>query len=125
VAVAVALPRGARARGLGVDVELDRPVRRGLAGVFCDARERAWLDTLPAADRDGSVLQLWTAKEALFKADAAQGDAIVAEYRVDVPTLTRGGRDAARKSRLFSLRTGDASVSVALDPEDEHVAATW
>lgn len=125
VAIAVALPRGARARGVGVDLELDRPVRPRLAGVFCDARERAWLASLPADERDATVLQLWTAKEALFKADAAQGDAIVAEYGVDVPELARGGRGAARTTRLLSLRTGGASLSVALDPEDEHVEATW
>lgn len=125
VAVAVALPRTAHARGLGVDLELDRPVRPGLAGVFCDARERAWLDTVPAAERDAAVLQLWTAKEALYKADAAQGDAIVAEYGVDVPALARGGRGAARTTRLYSQRIGDASLSVALEPEeDEHVATT-
>jgi len=126
VAIAVALPRGERARGLGVDLELDRPMRPGLAGVFCDARERAWLDGVPAAERDAVVLQLWTAKEALYKADAAQGDAIVAEYGVDVPALSRGGRGAARSTRLTSLRIGGASLSVALQPEEEeHVATTW
>jgi hypothetical protein len=124
-AVAVALPRGEDARGLGVDLERDRPVRAGLAGVFCDARERAWLDTVPAAERDAAVLQLWTAKEALYKADTAQGDAIVAEYGVEVPSLARGGRGAARTTRLTSLRIGDASLSVALQPqENDHVATT-
>ncbi|HUQ04066.1 MAG TPA: 4'-phosphopantetheinyl transferase superfamily protein [Kofleriaceae bacterium] len=123
-AVAVALPRGERARGIGVDLERDRPVRPGLAGVFCDARERAWLDTVPAAERDATVLRLWTAKEALYKADAAQGDAIVAEYGVDVPALERGGRGAARTTRLTTLRIGDASLSVALAPEEHHVEST-
>jgi alkanesulfonate monooxygenase SsuD/methylene tetrahydromethanopterin reductase-like flavin-dependent oxidoreductase (luciferase family) len=117
-AVAVALPRTVRARGLGVDLERDRPIRADLDGVFCDARERAWLDTVPAAQRDATVLQLWTAKEALYKADAAQGDSIVAEYKVEVPTLARGGRGAARTARLMSLRIGGASLSVALEPEE-------
>ncbi len=134
LAVAVALPRAHAVRGLGVDVELDRPVRPGLAGVFCDARERAWLEAQPACGRDAAVLQLWTAKEALYKADAAQGDAIVAEYAVEVPSLSRGGRGHGRSARLVSLRIGDASLSVALEPEpaplseqrqDDHVAATW
>jgi phosphopantetheinyl transferase (holo-ACP synthase) len=126
IAIAVALPRSARARGLGVDLELDRPVRPRFASVFCDARERAWLDTLSVAERDAAALQLWTAKEALYKADAAQGDAIVAEYGVDVPALARGGRGGARTTRLMSLRIGGAALSVALEPEeDEHVATTW
>lgn len=126
VAIAVALPRGDRARGLGVDLELDRPVKAGLAGIFCDDRERAWLADLPAAERAVATLQLWTAKEALYKADAAQGDSIVAEYGVDVPALARGGRGAARSTRLVSLRTGGASLSVALEPEEDgHVATSW
>lgn len=126
LAVAVALAPGERARGIGVDLELDRPVRPGLASVFCDARERAWLDTVPAAEHEATVLQLWTAKEALYKANAAQGDSIVAEYGVDVPALARGGRGAVWTTRLVSLRIGGASLSVALKPEeDEHVATTW
>jgi 4'-phosphopantetheinyl transferase EntD len=127
VAIAVALPRHRRARGLGVDLEIDRPMKAGMALIFCNDRERAWLADLPVDERPAAMLQLWTAKEALYKADPAQGDAIVAEYGVDVPTLARGGRGAARSTRLVSLRTGAALLSVALDPEeeDEHVEATW
>ena len=126
VAIAVALPRDRRARGLGVDLEIDRPMKAGMALIFCNDRERAWLSDLPVDERPAAMLQLWTAKEALYKADAAQGDSIVAEYGVDVPTLARGGRGAARSTRLISLRTGAALLSVALDPEeDEHVEATW
>jgi hypothetical protein len=125
VAIAVALPRDRRARGLGVDLEIDRPMKAGMALIFCNDRERAWLSDLPVDKRPGAMLQLWTAKEALYKADAAQGDSIVAEYGVDVPALARGGRGAARSTRLVSLQTGGASLSVALDPEeDENVEAT-
>lgn len=126
VAIAVALPRERRARGLGVDLEIDRQMKSGMALIFCNDRERAWLADLPVDERPAAMLQLWTAKEALYKADAAQGDSIVAEYGVDVPTLARGGRGSARSTRLISLRTGAALVSVALDlEEDEHVEATW
>ncbi len=126
VAVAVAVPTTAGARGLGVDVEVDRRLRPGLARLFCEPRELAWLDGLAAADRDPALLRLWTAKEALYKADPAQGDAIVADYVVELPALTRGGRPGAM-ARLFSIRLGDATVSVALrsqDQEDDHVEAT-
>jgi 4'-phosphopantetheinyl transferase EntD len=122
VAVAVVLDAAAPGRaGLGVDLELDRVLRPGLAAVFCDARELAWLDAGPADLRDAETLRLWTAKEALYKADAAQGDAIVAEYRVAVPALDRGGRGAAT-TRLCALRLPGAALSVALE-EEPHVAA--
>ena len=103
-----------------------RPMKAGMALIFCNDRERAWLSDLPVDERPAALLQLWTAKEALYKADAAQGDSIVAEYGVDVPTLARGGRGAARSTRLISLRTGAALLSVALDlEEDEHDKTSW
>ena len=126
VAIAVALPRDHSARGLGIDLEIDRPMKSGMALIFCNDRERAWLADLPVDERPGAMLQLWTAKEALYKADATQGDSIVAEYGVDVPTLARGGRGAARSTRLVSLQTGGASLSVALHlEEDADVETTW
>jgi hypothetical protein len=126
VAIAVALPRERSARGLGVDLEMGRPMKAGMALIFCNDRERAWLADMPIDERPAATLQLWTAKEALYKADAAQGDSIVAEYGVDVPTLARGGRGAARSTRLVSLQTGGASLSVALDlEEDADVKTTW
>jgi 4'-phosphopantetheinyl transferase EntD len=116
VAVAVALPVGAFARGLGVDLELDRTVKRGLARLICDAREQAWIADLPEDLQATELLRLWTAKEALYKADPAQGDAIVAEYALAQPSAatTEGVRAGhADRARVVSIRIEDATISVA------------
>ena len=119
VAIAVALPAHVAASGLGVDLELDRTVKDGMARLICDRHERAWLAGLPADRRAAQVLRLWTAKEALYKADPAQGDAIIAEYALASPgdEVTTGGRGpAAQPATVVSLRVANAFVSVALRP---------
>ncbi len=119
VAIAVALPATSTADGLGVDLELDRPVRPGLARLVCDAHELAWLDTLPAEQRAAETLRLWTIKEALYKADPVQGDAIVADYAVANPgdERTTGRRSgSADQATVFSMRFGGGVLSVALRP---------
>ncbi|HTJ42191.1 MAG TPA: 4'-phosphopantetheinyl transferase superfamily protein [Kofleriaceae bacterium] len=116
VAIAVALPAGARADGLGVDLELDRTLKRGLARLICDPREQAWIEDLPEALQATELLRLWTAKEALYKADPAQGDAIVAEYALASPNAssTFGGRAGEDKpAKVVSIRIDDATISVA------------
>jgi len=120
VAIAIALSTDARAAGLGVDLELDRPVRPAMARLICSERERAWLDTIPEAQRGPELLRLWTIKEALYKADPAQGDSIVAQYEVASPgaEVTEGRRaDDAVGAAVMSLRIDDATVSVALRGE--------
>lgn len=117
IAIAVALPPHVHAAGIGVDVELDRPVKSGMARLICAAGERAWLESLPAERQPAELLRLWTAKEALYKADPAQGDAIVAEYTLAHPedTITLGGRtDTTHHATVTSLRAEGAVVSVAL-----------
>lgn len=117
VAIAVALPPHVHATGIGIDLELDRPVKPGMARLICAAGERAWIESLPAERQPAEVLRLWTAKEALYKADPAQGDAIVAEYTLARPgdAITTGGRaGATHHATVTSLRPEGAVVSVAL-----------
>lgn len=117
VAVAVALPPELSAIGIGVDLEHDRPIKPGMARLICDEHERAWLASLPAECHAAEVLRLWTAKEALYKADPAQGDAIVAEYALASPgdLVTTGGRSGSiHPARLTSLRQVGAVLSVAV-----------
>lgn len=124
VAIAVALPPEHGAAGIGIDLEHDRPIKPDMARLICGTHERAWLESLPAARRPAEVLRLWTAKEALYKADPAQGDAIVAEYTLAEPgdVVTTGGRpDASRPATVTSLRYPGAVLSVALSvPEQRH-----
>lgn len=122
VALAVALPPEVRALGLGVDLEHDRPVKPGMARLICDPHERAWLATISPERHAAELLRLWTAKEALYKADPAQGEAIVADYALASPgdLVTTGGRvGAARHATLTSLRRSGAVISVALSLDGE------
>jgi 4'-phosphopantetheinyl transferase EntD len=117
VAIAVAVPPSLHAVGVGIDLEHDRPIKPEIARLICDDRERAWLAALPSERRAAETLRLWTAKEALFKADPVQGDAIVAEYALACPgdEVTIGGRlDSDHHAMVTSLRHAGAVVSVAL-----------
>jgi phosphopantetheinyl transferase len=117
VAIAVALPPGVRATGVGIDLEHDRPIKPGMARLICGDDERTWLASLPAERQPAEVLRLWTAKEALYKADPAQGEAIVADYTLACPgdAVTTGGRvDCSHHATVTSLRPAGAVISVAL-----------
>jgi len=116
-AIAVALPPGIPAEGIGIDLEHDREIKPGMARLICGEHERAYLATLPAERQAAEVLRLWTAKEALYKADPAQGDSIVAEYTLAQPgdQLTYLFRlDASRPATVTSLRRPGVVDSVAL-----------
>jgi hypothetical protein len=122
VAIAVAVPPDHGAAGVGIDLEHDRPIKPDMARLICGKHERAWLASLPATRQPAEVLRLWTAKEALYKADLAQGDAIVAEYTLAQPgdIVTTGGRlDASRPATVTSLRRPGVVLSVALSVPGE------
>lgn len=61
----------ARGRAIGVDLELVRPTVSALelAERICSARELTVLRALPADARPWGFFRLWTAKEAVLKAD--------------------------------------------------------
>jgi 4'-phosphopantetheinyl transferase EntD len=117
VAIAVSLPSGLDAIGVGIDLEHDRPIKPGMARLICGERERAWLSSLPAERQAAEVLRLWTAKEALYKADPTQGDAIVADYTLAEPgrAVTTGGRlDSTHHATVTSVHFVTAVISVAV-----------
>jgi hypothetical protein len=116
-AIAVALPPHVHADGIGIDLEHDREIKPGMARLICGAHERAYVASLPAGRQPAEVLRLWTAKEALYKADPAQGDSIVAEYtlaRPDAPVTTGGRLDSSHHAMVTSLRPAGAVISVAV-----------
>ncbi len=55
---------------LGVDAEVVRPLarREQLARRICTQREFEAIESIPEAERDASILRLWTCKEAALKA---------------------------------------------------------
>lgn len=81
-----------RVAGVGVDLELDRPLSHEHARFFLTERERRLVTD--AAER----LRLWTVKEALFKADPDNHGTVVGSYESTEPgghegvAFSKGGR---------------------------------
>jgi acyl carrier protein/4'-phosphopantetheinyl transferase EntD len=117
-----------RSAGLGVDLEPDRPVDPRTARFFLDDAEQAWLARMPRADRAAERLRLWTVKEAVFKADLANRDAMLSDYTTQPPGARAGQARRRGTGQLFgftSARFQGAHLSVAaargpavLDPVD-------
>lgn len=55
-------------RCLGLDIELATPLAPDLEEIICTPSERAWLDTLPPETRGLRAKQIFSAKEAFYKA---------------------------------------------------------
>ena len=123
---------GARPTGLGVDLEPDRPVDPRTTRFFLDDAERAWLARMPEADRAAEQLRLWTVKEAVFKADLANRDAMLGDYATELPGALAGRARRRSTGELFGFTSGrfrGAHMSVAaahgpatLDPVDRRTA---
>ncbi len=65
---AVAIAPESEYRGIGLDVEPDRPVGPGIEGRVCTPLEVAWLETGPTADRGQRCRMIFSIKEAVYKA---------------------------------------------------------
>jgi 4'-phosphopantetheinyl transferase EntD len=64
---AVAVATESVCRGIGVDVEPDEPVSKGIEQRVCTPPEVAWLDRGPAADRGHRCRMIFSVKEAVYK----------------------------------------------------------
>ncbi len=104
--------------GLGVDVETHRLVNPLTARFFLDDTEQAWLATVRSAARAAEHLRMWTVKEALFKADLANQDAVLRDYTTQ-PAGARAGQARRRGTgQLFGFSSarfkgGYLSIAVA------------
>jgi 4'-phosphopantetheinyl transferase EntD len=112
-AVAVGLRSRAAATGLGVDLELPRAIDRRAARYFLSEGER-----LPTED-PAALQQLWTIKEAVFKADLHNAGLLLRDYFIcelrggDV--VTEGvARRGATFFRFRSFRLPEMLLSIAL-----------
>ena len=107
---------GAGPRSIGIDLELRRGVDPRAARFFLTDEESSGLPR--AAQRcSQELLRLWTAKEALFKADPDNRHRSLREYRIDAPasgagTASRAGRRNAR-FRYASFRVAGGYLSIA------------
>ncbi len=114
--------------GLGVDLEAERPMRPEAARFFLGEDEMAKLNGRNAmdggAESEEGLLRLWTAKEALFKADMDNRNRVLTDYRVADPMVRRGkaglrpgldtgAPEAAREFRYISHRLAGWHLSLA------------
>jgi 4'-phosphopantetheinyl transferase EntD len=64
----VALASSAEFEGVGLDVEPDEPVERGIERIVCRDAERAWLEAGPGGERGARCKIVFSTKEAVYKA---------------------------------------------------------
>jgi 4'-phosphopantetheinyl transferase EntD len=87
---AVAVAVGSNAGGVGVDIELSRPVRPAMARFFLREGEQDYVNELTGSEKERELLRLWTVKEALFKSDLNNASRGVMNYRVVDPAARQG-----------------------------------
>lgn len=89
------------ATGIGIDVEFRRPFPPAAARFFLDAQETA--DAGDGADR---LLELWTVKEAVYKADPGNRTRMLRDYRLAprAPDDPSGTGRATRGEHTFCYR---------------------
>jgi 4'-phosphopantetheinyl transferase EntD len=111
--------RPGTANGVGVDFEPHRVVDDAIARFFLTASEQAWVASLDRGELSGELLRLWTVKEAVFKADLENHDAMLGDYQLDDPTATTGiarrvrGSKVTRRYTTVTVEGGVLSVAVA------------
>ena len=128
LALAAGVPAGSAA-GLGLDLERERQPhalpraqrarREAMARFFLDDDEREALASVPASRRAALLLQLWTVKEAVYKADPGNRGRILLDYHLVAPLAAVGvarALDRALAFRYASLPVPGGFLSVAIVP---------
>jgi acyl carrier protein len=127
VAAGLAVP-DADVAGVGVDLETFREARGATARFFLDDRERRWLGTVPESARAAELVRLWTVKEALYKADPDNRNAILRDYSTADPAAGSGpARRRPPHGTAFgyaAARFGDARLAVAVSGAVHHPPIT-
>jgi 4'-phosphopantetheinyl transferase EntD len=123
---AVALGTGsAELRGIGVDLEVNRPLRRETSRFFLGESEQAWAMSLDESVRTKNLLRLWTIKEALFKSDPRNLERWFTDYRIEAPSAHAGRAfvrgEEAQEFRYFCFEVEEGFLSVAVLPRSSHV----
>ena len=113
-----------RVSGIGVDLERGRTPRPQAVRFYLDESERSWLSGQPMRSRPRHRLRLWTAKEAVFKADPANAMVGLADYRLAAPAAAQGVARRvpgipALSYRYATLNLPGGFVSVAISLKKE------
>lgn len=111
-------PDGRAVLGVGVDVQTNRSGLNQRAGhLFLSARELAWVASLAEAVQADARLRLWVIKEALFKANPANHDTVLAHYSIAQPSAPYGNGSGPcppkTSLRYASLRVVFGHLAVA------------
>ena len=124
---AVALgTHSAELRGIGVDLEVNRPLRRETARFFLGEPEQAWVMSFDESLRAKNMLRLWTIKEALFESDPRNAERWFADYRIEAPAADAGRAfvrgEEAQGFRYFCFEVEEGFLSVAVLPRRQNDA---
>lgn len=116
-AIAVAIVEN-ESTGIGIDYERCRRPNPKMPDLFLFEKERECLTGLDPDAWSRRVVQLWTAKEAVFKASPGNGNATLADIVLATPSATTGRaywRDGGEMIMwdYHSFEWGDGIVSVA------------
>lgn len=114
-----------RLGGIGVDLEVGRSPHPDSARFFLTPEECDWISCQKESDRPGHLLRLWTAKEALFKADPKNNETGLPDYRMKNPGAWRGTAFVRHvreiEMRYASSPCGEGWISIAIYPRrDDH-----
>jgi hypothetical protein len=110
----------AKLGGIGVDLEVNRPILGETARFFLTEPEQAWVMNVDESLRTANLLRLWTIKEALFKSDPRNPERWFADYSMEAPAAL-GGRAFVRgceaeEFRYFCFDVDGGFLSVAVLP---------
>jgi len=103
-------------RGIGIDLEFDRPVSSLEARFFLRAEE--WSRIRRSESIAEELLRLWTVKEALYKADLDNEKRVLADYLLPDPSRCHGraalapGGSAQFRYASFRVPGGYFSIAV-------------
>lgn len=113
--IAVAVATSAKVAGIGVDFELDRPMKEHAGRFFLTKDERRWVRQQPTPKRAAALLRLWTIKEALYKANPENFRTSLVDHRLRTPGRWTGTANVlGRTQRYASLRFRGGFITVAV-----------
>jgi hypothetical protein len=108
-AVALKATHGTKTTNVGIDVERFRPLATRAAYYYLQPPEVEALAGLTADEQYWHRLRLWTAKEALFKADPLNGSRVMKSYRIHNPLArySEASNNGGQVSKVYTLSTGE------------------
>ncbi len=116
----------AEVSGIGVDLEVNRSLRRETTRFFLCEPEQAWVMSFNESLRTKHLLRLWTIKEALFKSDPRNFERWFSDYLIETPAADSGRAfvrgEEALEFRYACIDVDEGFLSAAVLPRRENDA---